>query len=117
MIQFRSQTPDRGGPVRYPPGTLVRHKRYDYRGVVAAFDMKCSAPENWYRANRTQPDRNQPWYHVLVHNSAQTTYAAEDSLSEDWVSEAIVHPLIAIYFTGFSGQAYVRNQVAWGDGS
>ena len=46
-------------------------------GPVADFDMTCQADEMWYYRNQSQPPRNQPWYHVLVHGSGATTYAAK----------------------------------------
>ena len=53
----------------FTPGTLVQHKKYSYRGVIVAFDRNCLAPDSWYLKNKTQPKKNQPWYHVFVHKS------------------------------------------------
>ena len=94
-------------------GQLVRHKRYDYRGVVVDFDLTCQAQDAWYRGNLTQPDKNQPWYHVLVDGSESTTYAAQTNLEPDPSQKAIHHPLIPIYFDRFEGGRYNRNQVPW----
>jgi len=94
-------------------GQLVRHKRYDYRGVVVDFDLTCQAQEAWYRSNLTQPDKNQPWYHVLVDGSESTTYAAQTNLEPDPSLQAIHHPLIPIYFDKFEDGRYKRNQVPW----
>ena len=71
-----SDTAEPSGVEQFAVGELVRHGRYDYRGVVVASDPACRADDDWYLANRTQPDRDQPWYHVLVHGSHQVTYAA-----------------------------------------
>ena len=87
-------------------GQLVKHKRYDYRGVVAAYDESCQADETWYYNNKTQPDRNQPWYHVFVHGASYSTYAAEENLKEDTSGEQIVHPLIKQFFTAFRKGRY-----------
>jgi len=97
----------------FQPGQLVRHKRYGYRGVVVACDKSCQADENWYRANLTQPDRDQPWYHVLVDRSNLTTYAAQTSLDADGRAEEIHHPLVPLFFEDFQGNRYVRNDVPW----
>lgn len=98
---------------KFRPGALVRHKRYGYRGVVVDFDTRCKADEDWYRANRTQPDRDQAWYHVLVHASLNVTYAAESSLVEDDTGEAIEHPYIPYFFHGFEDGIYRRNERPW----
>lgn len=102
------------GPLpRFEPGQLVHHRRYGYRGVVVDFDLSCRADEAWYRKNRTQPDREQPWYHVLVHSSSLVTYAAETSLEPDTTGEPIEHPLVPELFEAFENGRYERNGVAW----
>jgi len=99
------------GPARFAPGALVRHRRYGYRGVVVDVDRACRAPESWYQSNQTQPRRDQPWYHVLVHGSAATTYAAQTSLEADDTGEPVEHPLVAELFRGFGDGTYERNDV------
>ena len=74
---------------KFLPGTLVRHRRYGYRGVVVEYDPICRADKQWYRGNRTQPNRDQPWYHVLVHGSDTVTYAAEENLQPDESGEPV----------------------------
>jgi heat shock protein HspQ len=98
---------------KFKPGQLVKHKRYHYRGVVVEYDLHCQAADDWYVSNQTQPDRNQPWYHVLVHNSAVNTYAAETSLMPDDTHEPIIHPLVDFFFSKFNGSHYVRNDEPW----
>lgn len=98
---------------RFSPGQLVCHRRYGYRGVVVDFDPTCQADKNWYQKNRTQPDRDQPWYHVLVHNSDTITYAAQTSLQEDESTEEIHHPYISVFFSDFKDGRYIRNDRPW----
>jgi heat shock protein HspQ len=95
----------------FAPGTLVRHTRYAYRGVVVDFDMTCMAEETWYYRNQTRPPRNQPWYHVLVHGSPTMTYAAQTSLAVDDSEEEIEHPLVPALFTRFVDGRYERSEV------
>lgn len=111
MIQRRG---GEGSAARFAPGQLIRHVRYGYRGVVVDFDPYCTAPEDWYQSNQTQPVREQPWYHVLVNESVITTYAAETSLDPDPSGEEIQHPLIEAFFNGFEGGRYLRNDRPWG---
>ena len=95
----------------FQPGQLVRHRRYGYRGVVVDYDRTCQADESWYHGNRTQPPRNQPWYHVLVHDSQATTYAAQTSLEPDFGDDPVEHPLVEVFFHRFADGAYERNDV------
>lgn len=98
---------------KFKLGQLVRHRKYGYRGVIVDFDAECQADERWYRSNQTQPDRDQPWYHVLVHDSYQVTYAAESSLIQDISDEPVVHPLVTKFFSRFENGHYIRNDHPW----
>ncbi len=87
-------------------GTLVCHKHYGYRGVVVGSDPRCLADDDWYLRNRSQPDRDQPWYHVLVHGGQHSTYAAASNLVADEGGEQVVHPLTRVFFEHFSAGRY-----------
>ena len=100
----------------FKPGQLVRHKRYRYRGVIVDFDMRCQADDEWYQRNRTQPDRDQPWYHVLVDGSMMTTYVAQENLGADDGDDPIDHPLVQHFFVSFADGHYVRNDRPWPGG-
>ncbi|MDA3962656.1 MAG: heat shock protein HspQ [Planctomycetota bacterium] len=97
----------------FKPGTLVRHRRYDYRGVAVALDPRCLAPEEWYQTNRTKPKRDQAWYHVLVHGAGHSTYAAQSSLIADDEAQAVVHPWLRLFFSAFADGRYQRNDREW----
>ncbi|MAG94749.1 MAG: DNA-binding protein [Planctomycetaceae bacterium] len=100
---------------RFEPGQIVRHVRYGYRGVVVSRDPECLAEERWYQANATQPDRDQPWYHVLVDGARQVTYAAHTSLDVDDCLLPVKHPLIRLFFKGFNNGRHLRNDRPWPD--
>jgi len=89
-------------------GEVVYHKLYNYRGVIISIDSRCMAGDTWYYANKTQPDRAQPWYHVLVHESGGlSTYVAQSNLELDPSKAAIDHPRIGCYFSKFVEGRYV----------
>lgn len=98
---------------RFVIGQLVRHRRYGYRGVIVDFDVCCQAGENWYQQNRTQPTKDQPWYHVFVDGSTAVTYAAESSLQPDASDQPIHHPLVPHFFERFDESSYERNDRPW----
>ena len=112
MIMLRSGLSGDKTP-KFAPGDLVRHVRYHYRGVVVAHDPVCKADENWYQSNNTKPEKEQPWYHVLVHESGSVTYPAQSSLAPEESGEEIVHPLLDHFFNGFGEGRYKRNDVPW----
>jgi heat shock protein HspQ len=117
FIRPPRRPPEEAGPVvaaepQFDVGSRVVHRRYGYRGIVVARDLRCEADELWYRSNTSQPRRDQPWYHVLVHESPNVTYAAQSSLSGDPEAGPVQHPLLDAFFFDIDG-TYVRNERPW----
>ena len=100
-------------PPKFERGQLVCHKRYGYRGVIVDCDLTCTADEKWYQSNKTQPGKSQPWYHVLVDATAQSTYAAQENLQADPSGQPIRHPLVVHFFGEFVDGRYIRNDQPW----
>ncbi len=104
--------------VDFTLGVVVRHKLYHYRGVIVAHDMECAAGEKWYQTNKTQPSRDQPWYHVLVDESGGlSTYVAQSNLQSDLSGLPINHPRLSSYFTEFKDGGYILKEDSSLDGS
>ena len=85
---------------RYAPGTVIRHRRFGYRGLIFDVDAVYSQSPEWYdiMAN-SHPPKDRPWYHVLVDGETHTTYVAEDNLEVCSETESFDHPLLARLFT------------------
>lgn len=97
--------------IYYDLGLVVTHKLYGYRGVIVAVDPSCMAGDTWYKTNKTQPTREQPWYHVLVHDSGGlSTYVAQSNLEEDVSGLPVDHPRIQCYFTKFEDGRYALKE-------
>lgn len=94
---------------KFSPGQLVHHKRFDYRGVVVDVDPKFQGTEEWYeQMARSRPPKNEPWYHVLVHDNPVETYVAERNLEADYSGQEIDHPSINQYFSELEDGRYIR---------
>ncbi len=98
---------------RFFPGQLVSHRCCGYRAVVVDFDMACRADDQWYESNQTQPDRDQPWYHLLVDGASINTYAAQQNLAPDNSERPIDHPLVEYFFEDLGKGRYERNEAIW----
>lgn len=96
-------------------GQIVTHKLYGYRGVVVDYDMTFSADDKWYQSTKSKPDKNSPWYHVLVDGSDKVTYVAQQNIDICNDIQPITHPLIKHFFTSFDSAQYIRNQNSWRD--
>ena len=92
---------------RFSIGELVHHRLFDYRGVVIDVDPEFQSTEEWYeQVARSRPPKDQPWYHVLVHNGTHQTYVAERNLEQDDSGEAINHPFVDQFFSAFRDGRY-----------
>ena len=96
---------------KFNPGDIIHHRRYDYRGVIVGWDPSCQADGQWYRSNQTQPDRDQPWYHVLVDGSDATTYAAQENLEPATDTGEITHPLLKEVFASYYKGRYYKESL------
>jgi len=97
-----------GEVARFLPGQLVRHRRFDYRGVVVEVDAQFAGSDEWYEhVARSRPPKDAPWYHVLPHDAQHTTYVAERNLEPDPDPRPIRHPLVDEVFEGFEDGHYV----------
>ena len=93
---------------KFSIGDIIHHLRFDYRGVIYDVDATFQGTEEWYnQMAKSKPPRDQPWYHVLVDQSAIMTYVAERNLEADSSSTPIEHPLVDQYFSQFKNGKYI----------
>jgi len=95
---------------RFSIGELVHHKLFDYRGVIVDVDPQFQLNDEWYdQVALSRPPKDQPWYHVLVNDTVNSTYVAERNLEPDPGGEAINHPLISHFFVRLENGRYVKD--------
>ena len=96
---------------KFGVGQLVHHRLFGYRGVVFDVDVRFERSEEWYeQVARSRPPKDRPWYHVLPHASAHTTYVAERNLEPDDELEPIEHPMLSNFFEDFRDGRYVATR-------
>lgn len=96
---------------RFRVGQLVHHKLFDYRGVIFDVDATFQGSNEWYETMaRTRPPKDEPWYHVLVHEAVHTTYVAERNLEPDLTGKPINHPAIRELFDELRDGMYLRHK-------
>src|SRR5690242_2569533 len=101
---------------RFGIGDVVRHRLFDFRGVVFDVDPVFANSEEWYEAipEELRPSKEQPFYHLLAEN-AETSYVAyvsQQNLVVDESEEPIDHPAIASMFELTDGGRYrLREQL------
>ena len=95
---------------RFAIGDVVRHRIFDFRGVIFDVDPEFSNSDEWYEAipEAIRPSKDQPFYHLLAEN-AETTYVAyvsQQNLVPDDSDEPVDHPEIGTMFDGLEGGRY-----------
>ncbi len=92
---------------KFSIGQCIEHRLFRYRGVIIDVDPEFLGADAWYdEVAKSRPPKDEPWYHVLVHDSDTQTYVAERNLTKDASSEPVSHPMVSEIFTGFEQGVY-----------
>ena len=114
---------------KFSIGDIVKHKHFEFRGVIYDVDFEFNNSEEWYQSipKNVRPRKNQPFYHLLAENDEITyasyvsessikrfcsetyeAYVSEQNLLMDDSDEPIKHPLIEEIFSGKKGSSYFK---------
>lgn len=100
---------------RFGIGDVVRHKIFDFRGVVFDVDPVFANSEEWYESipEDVRPARDQPFYHLLAEGSESSyvAYVSQQNLLRDEADGPVHHPAIDGLFESFDGERYPLKQV------
>ena len=106
-----SQLPPSGFPqARFAIGEVVKHRLFDFRGVIFDVDPVFANSEEWYESipEEIRPSKDQPFYHLLAENaeSSYVAYVSQQNLIPDDSEEPIDHPAIRDMFNEFTDGRY-----------
>ena len=83
---------------RFAIGDVVRHRMFDFRGVIFDVDPVFANTEEWYQAipAEVRPRKDQPFYHLLAENeeTEYVAYVSEQNLEPDTSGEPVRHPQV-----------------------
>ena len=121
--QDKLRTEPLAPPLAAPPvthasfaiGEVVRHRVFDFRGVVFDVDPVFANSEEWYEAipEDIRPRKDQPFYHLLAENgeSSYTAYVSQQNLLADDSDEPVDHPAISgLFDTVAKGRYRLKRQ-------
>jgi heat shock protein HspQ len=95
---------------RFAIGEVVKHRMFDFRGVVFDIDPVFANSEEWYEAipKEVRPSRDQPYYHLLAENedSSYVAYVSQQNLLGDSEGGPVDHPSVPQLFEDFAGGRY-----------
>jgi heat shock protein HspQ len=97
---------------KFSIGDIVKHKYFNFRGVIYDVDFEFNNSEKWYRSipKDVRPRKDQPFYHLLAENNEITyeAYVSEQNLIMDNSGEPVQHPLVKEIFSEKKGSVYCK---------
>ena len=97
---------------KFSIGNVVKHRHFDFRGVIYDVDFEFNNSEEWYQSipKDVRPRKDQPFYHLLAESNGVTyeAYVSEQNLLHDKSGEPVKHPLIDEIFSGKKGSSYFK---------
>lgn len=94
----------------FAPGDVVKHRMFDFRGVVFDIDPVFANSDEWYDSipEHIRPDREQPFYHLFAENEegSYVAYVSQQNLVSDARSGPVEHPEVAQMFEPFANGRY-----------
>ena len=95
---------------RFAIGDVVRHRMFDFRGVIFDIDPVFANSEEWYQSipEHLRPERDQPYYHLLAENeeSSYVAYVSQQNLLADPDGGPVEHPQLGQLFDRFDDGRY-----------
>ncbi|MCY4541763.1 MAG: heat shock protein HspQ [Rhodobacteraceae bacterium] len=91
-------------------GQIVRHRRFDFRGVIFDIDPEFANTEEWWLSipENIRPKKEQPFYSLLAENGNNyyIAYVSEQNLIVDETGEPVQHPDVDSLFGDLTNGCY-----------
>ena len=95
---------------KFSIGEVVKHRHFDFRGVIYDVDFEFNNSEEWYQSipKEVRPRKDQPFYHLLAESNDVTyeAYVSEQNLLYDDTGEPVRHPQVGEIFGTFKNGYY-----------
>ena len=95
---------------KFSIGDIVKHKHFEFRGVIYDVDFEFNNSEEWYQSipKNVRPRKDQPFYHLLAENdtSYYVAYVSEQNLIADDSGDPVEHPEVSDLFENLSNGKY-----------
>ena len=95
---------------RFAIGEVVRHRIFEFRGVIFDIDPVFANSEEWYNSipEHMRPIKEQPFYHLFAENaeSSYIAYVSQQNLLGDAENGPVNHPAVEGYFEEWQDERY-----------
>jgi heat shock protein HspQ len=99
---------------RFQIGDIVRHRVYEFRGVIFDVDPEFANTEEWWDSipAEVRPRRDQPFYHLFAENdeTSYIAYVSEQNLLFDETGRPVSHPQVGDFFAGREDGRYIMRE-------
>ena len=110
LLPSGAVTPPPIAHAHFSIGEVVRHRLFEFRGVIFDVDPVFANSEEWYQAipEEIRPAKDQPYYHLLAENGEQSyvAYVSQQNLEPDEAGGPVDHPAISGIFSAFEDGRY-----------
>lgn len=93
-------------------GQVVKHRIFDFRGVIFDIDPTFSNTDEWYESipEEIRPHKEQPFYHLLAENeeTEYIAYVSEQNLLIDDTGLPVRHAQVEEVFDHLADGVYQR---------
>ena len=100
---------------KFSIGEVVKHRHFDFRGVIYDVDFEFNNSEEWYQSipKEVRPRKDQPFYHLLAENESSyyIAYVSEQNLLYDDSGEPIGHPEVEQLFGKLTEGKYLLSDI------
>lgn len=94
--QIQNPYPLTQAEAKFRIGQVVKHKFFDFRGVIFDVDPEFNNSEEWYQSipENIRPIKEQPYYHLFAENeeSSYIAYVSQQNLLPDESGKPVNHP-------------------------
>ena len=70
---------------KFSIGEVVKHRHFDFRGVIYDVDFEFNNSEEWYQSipKEVRPRKDQPFYHLLAESNDCLLYTSPSPRDSD----------------------------------
>ena len=116
MSKKMFHSPTKMRQAKFKLGEVVRHRVFEFRGVIFDIDPVFNNTEEWWLSipENVRPSKDQPFYHLFAENSETeyVAYVSEQNLLPDTSNEPVRHPQVnEVFERDDDGRYHPRNSM------
>ena len=99
---------------KFSIGDVVKHRHFDFRGVIYDVDFEFNNSEEWYQSipKNVRPRKDQPFYHLFAESDEgpYIAYVSQQNLLKDDSNDPCSHPQIEAMYDDIEGRYVLKKE-------